>query len=371
MNQRAGTTITLFSRIRSIAIVISTLIFTPLLLNTSAGAQTGMSIAECFEGPATEFVNKFGAQNTLAKNMYEMKAGSVCAELATMEIETCLSQADKAGSNDGAGHYACIGKVANPCIDSAWGNSEFRHVVCVGTEEKVWLDILHRHLDSMLKDLPPELAEQAAKMKKSFLAFRNQKCGLIKTLKGKNEPDLAYGACTTETAARFAIDLRESGDLVKQAKADFARKQFTGDRQGAEKLLKRLLDGKADHHQLTMELRPEREDYEAAYTQPLAGQLEKDHLKLWADPRTAIRPQEGQTSLLLTVTSSDRLKKGGPELAEFPGGYQKVLPYLKDDVTIAVFKFVVPGEKKGMSFDGLVHVNGHWVLIPKPWNSLP
>jgi hypothetical protein len=24
----------------------------------------------------------------------------------------------------------------------------------------------------------------------------------------------------------------------------------------------------------------------------------------------------------------------------------------------------------GMAFDGLVHVNGRWVLMPKPWRAL-
>lgn len=29
-----------------------------------------------------------------------------------------------------------------------------------------------------------------------------------------------------------------------------------------------------------------------------------------------------------------------------------------------------PGQTLGMAFDGLVHVNGHWRLFPKPWKAL-
>ena len=35
--------------------------------------------------------------------------------------------------------------------------------------------------------------------------------------------------------------------------------------------------------------------------------------------------------------------------------------------TIYRFKFVQPGKNIGMAFDGLVKVNGRWVIFPKPW----
>lgn len=333
-------------------------------------AASDLNIKECFEGPATEFAGKFGKQNTLAKSMYEMKAGSVCAETASLVIHACLLQADKDNNPDGESHYACIGKVANPCIDSAWGTDENRHIVCVATEEKVWLDILNKHLDAMLAKLPPDMNEKAVKMKKAFFSYRNEKCGLVRMLKEGNAPNLAYGACTTETAARFAIDLRETQSLVIKAAKEFAQKEYPGNRLGVEKLLRQFFSEKTDRRELTMLLRPAIEDYDAAYEQPLAGKLERDHQKLWSDPRTALQPKKEQTDLILTVTTSDKLKAGDTKLASFPEGYKSVLSQMKPGLVIAAFKFVVPGEKKGMAFDGLIHVNGRWVLIPKPWRSL-
>ena len=32
--------------------------------------------------------------------------------------------------------------------------------------------------------------------------------------------------------------------------------------------------------------------------------------------------------------------------------------------------FVEPGKEQGNSYDGLTYVNGHWILIPKPWRGL-
>jgi hypothetical protein len=34
------------------------------------------------------------------------------------------------------------------------------------------------------------------------------------------------------------------------------------------------------------------------------------------------------------------------------------------------FKFVEPGKDLGMAFDGLIYVNGHWRIFPKPWRAL-
>ncbi|MGJ5620789.1 hypothetical protein [Sulfitobacter sp. MF3-043] len=56
---------------------------------------------------------------------------------------------------------------------------------------------------------------------------------------------------------------------------------------------------------------------------------------------------------------------------EFPGGYKDVLQYFKIDVPIVRFKFVQKGETLGLAFDGLIHVNGRWVTMPKPRRSLP
>lgn len=335
-------------------------------------AAAGMTIAECFEGPATEFANKFGKQNTLAKGMYEMKAGSVCDKLASQIIEHCVARPAAADdSAEGQDRYVCIGKVINPCWDSAWGTTEIRRIACVRTEEKVWLGLLNGHLKRLQKTLPPAMAERAGKMKKSFFNYRNDKCDLLKSLSKSNQPNLAYGTCMAETAARFALDLNRQKPLADMAAQSHAAKEFPGNRAGAEKLLKRFLSGKADLRELTLQLKPHSADYGAAYQQPLAGRLEQDHQALWSDPDLAIRPKKDQSALLLTLAKTDRLKKGGAVLDKFPGGYEKILPYLKPGLVIARFTFTAPEDSKGLAFDGLMHVNGRWVLIPKPWRALP
>lgn len=43
---------------------------------------------------------------------------------------------------------------------------------------------------------------------------------------------------------------------------------------------------------------------------------------------------------------------------------------IKDGHTIFRFKLVKPGEGMGMTYDGLIRVNGHWCIFPKAWREI-
>ena len=53
-----------------------------------------------------------------------------------------------------------------------------------------------------------------------------------------------------------------------------------------------------------------------------------------------------------------------------PGGWAKMKGQIKDGYTLFRFKFVKPGERSGMVYDGLILVNGHWRIFPKAWRAL-
>ncbi|TWT12833.1 hypothetical protein [Reyranella sp. CPCC 100927] len=144
---------------------------------------------------------------------------------------------------------------------------------------------------------------------------------------------------------------------------------FPGTEAGARALLMQFLpNAKTDKAAVMRTLRPAAADYRAVYQDPLAGRLEQEHRKIW-DAGTVLAGKPEQTELLLLVVRTDDLIDGKPALAEFPGGYRKVVGDMKRGLPIARFKFVQPGSTTGMAFDGLVHVNGRWVLIPKPWTA--
>jgi hypothetical protein len=138
----------------------------------------------------------------------------------------------------------------------------------------------------------------------------------------------------------------------------------------ARALLEQFLKPGADLQALTESLAPRRQDIHEVYGDPLATALEP-YLATTYGSGEAIAPQPGQTELQRVVTTTGALRSDPAVLAEFPGGYADVLSNFTADVPIARFKFVAPGEDLGMAFDGLLHVNGRLVLIPKPWRALP
>ncbi len=71
--------------------------------------------------------------------------------------------------------------------------------------------------------------------------------------------------------------------------------------------------------------------------------------------------------LLSKVTTDDLQNWTAAAEADFPGGYKRVADKFKPGLTVYRWKYAKPGEKLGMAFDGLVHVNDHWVWFPKPW----
>ncbi len=145
---------------------------------------------------------------------------------------------------------------------------------------------------------------------------------------------------------------------------------FPGTADGAKALLTQFLQEGADTAALSAALRPTSEDYATVYVGEAGKKVESAYNPGWDAGKLHIRPKAGQTELLLWGATSEELKSWTGNAAQFPGGYKGLGPHLKPGVTLYRFKFVKPGEKLGMAFDGLTHVNGHWVIFPKSWSVL-
>ncbi|MGQ0613106.1 MAG: hypothetical protein ACT4PV_05140 [Planctomycetaceae bacterium] len=140
---------------------------------------------------------------------------------------------------------------------------------------------------------------------------------------------------------------------------------------GARALLERFLASGADHAALTAALKPEEADYEAVFAGEAAPLAAEGYGELWKRDDARIKPEEGQTALLLWKATTEDLREWrGDALHHFPGGYRKVARHLQPGLVFFRWKFVKPGEETGMAYDGLVHVNGAWRLFPKPWRVL-
>ena len=138
----------------------------------------------------------------------------------------------------------------------------------------------------------------------------------------------------------------------------------------ARALLMQFYEPGADHRALTQALLPTEADIRTVYSDPLATALVNTY-RAALTPDVAFAPKPDHNDVLLVHTTTRSLAEGQAVLREFPGGYKDVVQYFRADVPIVRFKFVTKGETLGLAFDGLMYVNDRWVIMPKPWRSLP
>lgn len=143
-----------------------------------------------------------------------------------------------------------------------------------------------------------------------------------------------------------------------------------GTPEGARALLAAFTAPGANTTALSAALRPTAADYAAVFTADAATKAEQTYAPAWDAGQMHIAPKEGQTEVQLNSATTDQIKAGDPAAQEFPGGYAEIGAQLQPGVTLYRFKFVEPGKDLGMAFDGLAHVNGRWVIFPKPWRAL-
>lgn len=165
-------------------------------------------------------------------------------------------------------------------------------------------------------------------------------------------------------AANRQLSLLEMVSMSRKPGAEVPGSEMNG-----EAFLRAFLEPGADLAALTARLKPTPEDIRAVYNEPLASLLIEKVIPMFA-PGVKIGPREGQSELWVSRATTDQLIEGAAVRRDFPGGYEKVFAYMKPGVPIMVFKFRKPGEELGLAFDGLVFVNGRWVLIPKPWRAM-
>ena len=163
---------------------------------------------------------------------------------------------------------------------------------------------------------------------------------------------------------------KKPGEPAPAAKTP-ALTDFPATEAGAKALLTKMLEADTDRAAMTRALRPTDADYDAIFVAEAAAKAKKAYAKLWDSPDAVLKPEAGQTEVLLWgATSADIKAWQGNAADQFPGGWKGVGASLKEGLTFYRFKFVKPGETLGMAFDGLVHVNGHWVWVPKPYRAI-
>jgi hypothetical protein len=117
-------------------------------------------------------------------------------------------------------------------------------------------------------------------------------------------------------------------------------------------------------------LHPRDEDYAKVFVGEAAARARNVYQALWEGGLRWPRPSPAQTEIR-SVAAPAGMFTWRNELSErFPGGYQGIADALDPHRVWLAWEYVEPGKPSGVSFDGLVWVDDHWVWFPKPYRYL-
>ncbi|MFW5738905.1 MAG: hypothetical protein ACOC1F_00920 [Myxococcota bacterium] len=175
---------------------------------------------------------------------------------------------------------------------------------------------------------------------------------------------------STEPAASAAGAVSAKAADVPKAPENIERLDFPGTEEGAMALVQAFLEPDADTAAMTRSLRPSTEDYGDIFVDDVLTEVRSKYEERWNEGKYEIKAKEGQTKVLMWKATTEELREGTGDSSDFPGGYKKVADKLEPGLTFYRFKFVKPDDKHGMTYDGLVFVNGHWVIVSKPYRAM-
>ena len=152
--------------------------------------------------------------------------------------------------------------------------------------------------------------------------------------------------------------------------AILAGETFPGTDEGANKLAKEFLKPGADCAALSKQLRPTTADYAAVFEGDFGTKVAAVWNPMWDAGQMVMAPKAGQTEVKISSATAEELKAGTGGASELAGGWKEVAPKMKPGLKVYRFQFLEPGKTAGMSFDGLIFVNGNWRVFAKPWRAL-
>ena len=145
---------------------------------------------------------------------------------------------------------------------------------------------------------------------------------------------------------------------------------FPGTDDGANKLAKEFLKPGADCAALSKQLRPTAADYAAVFDGDFGTKVAAVWNPMWDAGQMVMAPKAGQTEVKISSATTEELKAGTGQANELAGGWKEVAPKMKPGLKVYRLHFLEPGKTAGMSFDGLIYVNGNWRVFAKPWRAL-
>ena len=117
-------------------------------------------------------------------------------------------------------------------------------------------------------------------------------------------------------------------------------------------------------------MRPRADDFERVFRPDIAGAVRTAFEELWREPPAMERLDSGEMTLRVDAAPAGMLGDDNELSKHFPGGYRALAPYLVPNRIWFVWRYIRPGDKSGMRYDGVVMLDDRWVWFPKAYRVL-
>ncbi len=120
------------------------------------------------------------------------------------QVNQCLDAVRKAGSDP----RACVGVVADPCLEAPGNASTQAAIECMSRETVVWTRLLEARYADLAKILNEDGGEQFNSVQRSWTRYRDRRCALGEMLySGGSLAQVWAATCMLEETGRRAIEL--------------------------------------------------------------------------------------------------------------------------------------------------------------------
>ena len=128
-------------------------------------------------------------------------------------------------------------------------------------------------------------------------------------------------------------------------------------------ILQTLLQGNHPElwQQTALEWLPRKEDFALAFIHG-ADEAHDNFYQMWQQVPVPL-PKRGQTRLLIWSATPENIVSTN----RFPGGYGSIIDRLNPNTIWFSWKYTLPEESLGMSYNGLAWLGDRFRLFPKPW----
>ena len=138
----------------------------------------------------------------------------------------------------------------------------------------------------------------------------------------------------------------------------------------AAEIVNAILQPDADLKAVLISLKPADEDVKALFPKPMAAKLIGLYEKLFGSQLTNEDFPPPPYDVNVNFSTTFGLADDPIMLRQISNGFKDVLDKFQLDAPFGTFEILFPEAEDSMRLDGLIRINGHWVLMPRPYRAL-